>query len=164
MRAQSSTCYEVDCEQSEPRSGDIPVAVVHKARSARYLAWLAQSVSALRFVLGSDKNVAAPCRKRLRSLSLLSENCDWESVDVNPTIVTGQPYDEEKTLPLTPTSAARRLKNLQNQAQAPNRKLIPARPLASPVVQEALVRRYSKRPRIDGILAFAFRTRFSTGF
>ncbi len=41
-------------------------------------------------------------------------------------IVTGQPYDEEKTFQLTPSSAARRLKNLQNQAQALNMKLIPA--------------------------------------
>jgi len=41
-------------------------------------------------------------------------------------IVTGQPYDEAKTFQLTPASAARRLKNLQNQAQALNMKLVPA--------------------------------------
>ena len=41
-------------------------------------------------------------------------------------IVTGQPYDEAKTFQLTPASAARRLKNLQNQAQALNVKLVPA--------------------------------------
>lgn len=41
-------------------------------------------------------------------------------------IVSGQPYDEAKAFNLTPASAARRLKNLQNQAQALNMKLIPA--------------------------------------
>ena len=41
-------------------------------------------------------------------------------------IVSGQPYDEAKAFNLTPASAARRLKNLQNQAQALNMKLVPA--------------------------------------
>ncbi len=41
-------------------------------------------------------------------------------------IVTGQPYDETKAFNLTPATAARRLKNLQNQAQALNMKLVPA--------------------------------------
>ena len=38
----------------------------------------------------------------------------------------GQPYDENQAFNLTPASAARRLKNLQNQAQALNMKLVPA--------------------------------------
>ena len=41
-------------------------------------------------------------------------------------IVSGQPYDENQAFNLTPASAARRLKNLQNQAQALNMKLVPA--------------------------------------
>jgi hypothetical protein len=41
-------------------------------------------------------------------------------------IVSGQPYDEAKAFHITPASAARRLKNLQNQAQALNIKLVPA--------------------------------------
>ena len=41
-------------------------------------------------------------------------------------IVSGQPYDENKAFNFTPASAARRLKNLQNQAQALNMKLMPA--------------------------------------
>jgi transposase len=42
------------------------------------------------------------------------------------TIVSGQPYDEAKAFQITPASAARRLKHLQNQAQALNMKLVPA--------------------------------------
>lgn len=41
-------------------------------------------------------------------------------------IVSGQPYDETKAFNHTPASTARRLKNLQNQAQALNMKLVPA--------------------------------------
>jgi transposase len=41
-------------------------------------------------------------------------------------IVSGQPYDERKAFDTTPASTARRLKNLQNQAQALNMKLVPA--------------------------------------
>ena len=41
-------------------------------------------------------------------------------------IVSGQPYDESKAFHLTPASAARRLKNLQNQAKALNMTLVPA--------------------------------------
>ena len=41
-------------------------------------------------------------------------------------IVSGQPYDENKAFQTTPASTARRLKNLQNQAQALNMKLVPA--------------------------------------
>ena len=41
-------------------------------------------------------------------------------------IVSGQPYDESKAFNCTPASTARRLKNLQNQAQALNMKLVPA--------------------------------------
>ena len=41
-------------------------------------------------------------------------------------IVSGQPYDEEKAFATSPATAARRLKNLQNQAQALNMKLVPA--------------------------------------
>src|SRR5215216_3350176 len=37
-------------------------------------------------------------------------------------IVSGQPYDESKAFSRTPASTARRLKNLQNQAQASNMK------------------------------------------
>ena len=40
-------------------------------------------------------------------------------------ITTGQPYDESKAFVSTPASVARRLKNLQNQAQALNMKLVP---------------------------------------
>ena len=40
-------------------------------------------------------------------------------------IVSGQPYEEAKAFATTPASQARRLKNLQNQAQALNMKLIP---------------------------------------
>lgn len=40
-------------------------------------------------------------------------------------IVSGQPYDETKAFATTPASQARRLKNLQNQAQALNMKLVP---------------------------------------
>ena len=39
---------------------------------------------------------------------------------------TGQPYDETKAFQLTPAGLTRRLKNLQNQAQALNMKLVPA--------------------------------------
>ena len=42
------------------------------------------------------------------------------------TIVSGQPYAEAKAFHTTPASAARRLKNLQNQAPALNMKLVPA--------------------------------------
>jgi hypothetical protein len=41
-------------------------------------------------------------------------------------IVSGQPYDENKAFATTPASTARRLKNLQNQAQALHMKLVPA--------------------------------------
>ena len=41
-------------------------------------------------------------------------------------IVTGQPYDEAKAFKTTAGSLARRLKNLQNQAQSLNMKLVPA--------------------------------------
>ena len=41
-------------------------------------------------------------------------------------VVSGQPYDENKAFLTTPASTARRLKNLQNQAQALNMKLVPA--------------------------------------
>ena len=41
-------------------------------------------------------------------------------------ITTGQPYDETKAFQLTPAGLTRRLKNLQNQAQALNMKLVPA--------------------------------------
>jgi transposase len=41
-------------------------------------------------------------------------------------IVSGQPYDETKAFQTTPASTARRLKHLQNQAQALNMKLVPA--------------------------------------
>lgn len=41
-------------------------------------------------------------------------------------IVSGQPYDEAKAFATTPASQARRLKHLQNQAQALHMKLIPA--------------------------------------
>jgi transposase len=41
-------------------------------------------------------------------------------------IVSGQPYDQSKAFHRTPASAARRLKHLQNQAQALNMKLVPA--------------------------------------
>lgn len=40
-------------------------------------------------------------------------------------IVSGQPYDEKKAFAVTPASTARRLKNLQNQAQALNLTLVP---------------------------------------
>jgi len=40
-------------------------------------------------------------------------------------IVSGQPYDEAKAFAITPASTARRLKNLQNQAQALNMTLVP---------------------------------------
>jgi hypothetical protein len=40
-------------------------------------------------------------------------------------IVTGQPYDENKAFQTTPASTARRLQNLQAQAQALNIKLVP---------------------------------------
>jgi len=41
-------------------------------------------------------------------------------------IATGQPYAESKAFDSRPSTLARRLKNLQNQAQALNMKLIPA--------------------------------------
>jgi transposase len=41
-------------------------------------------------------------------------------------IVSGLPYDESKAFKTSAASAARRLKNLQNQAQALNMKLVPA--------------------------------------
>ena len=41
-------------------------------------------------------------------------------------VATGQPYDEKKTFEPTPSSAARRLKLLQNQAKALNMALVPA--------------------------------------
>ena len=41
-------------------------------------------------------------------------------------IVTGQPYDETKAFKTTAGSLAKRLRNLQNQAQALNLKLVPA--------------------------------------
>ena len=41
-------------------------------------------------------------------------------------IVSGQPYDESKAFDTTPAATARRLKNLQNQAQTLNMKLVPA--------------------------------------
>ena len=40
-------------------------------------------------------------------------------------IATGQPYDEAKAFKTTAASLARRLQNLQNQAQALNMKLGP---------------------------------------
>ena len=53
-------------------------------------------------------------------------------------IVTGQPYDEAKAFKTTAGSLAKRLRNLQNQAQALNMKLVPAYWDPSPVIQEAL--------------------------
>ena len=41
-------------------------------------------------------------------------------------IATGQPYDDAKAFDHRPSTLARRLKNLQNQAQALNMKLVPA--------------------------------------
>jgi len=41
-------------------------------------------------------------------------------------VVSGQPYDEAKAFKTTAGSIARRLKNLQNQAQSLNMKLVPA--------------------------------------
>ena len=41
-------------------------------------------------------------------------------------LVSGQPYDEDKAFKLTAASTARRLKNLQNQAQSLGMKLVPA--------------------------------------
>ena len=41
-------------------------------------------------------------------------------------VATGQPYDEKKAFQLTPSSTARRLKHLQNQAKALNMALVPA--------------------------------------
>ena len=41
-------------------------------------------------------------------------------------IATGQPYDDAKAFDNRPSTLARRLKNLQNQAQALNMKLVPA--------------------------------------
>ena len=41
-------------------------------------------------------------------------------------IVSGQPYDEKKAFAITEASTARRLKNLQHQAQALNMTLVPA--------------------------------------
>ena len=41
-------------------------------------------------------------------------------------IVSGQPYEETKAFATTPASTARRLKHLQNQAQALHMKLVPA--------------------------------------
>ena len=40
-------------------------------------------------------------------------------------MVSGQPNDETKAFDTTPAATARRLKNLQNQAQTPNLKLVP---------------------------------------
>ena len=40
-------------------------------------------------------------------------------------VVSGQPYDEAKAFDTTPAATARRLKNLQNQAQTLNMKLVP---------------------------------------
>ena len=39
--------------------------------------------------------------------------------------MTGQPYDESKAFDTTPAVTARRLKNLQNQAQSLHMKLVP---------------------------------------
>ena len=52
-------------------------------------------------------------------------------------VATGQPYDEKKAFQLIPSSAARRLKHLQNQARALNMALVPANHLACLVIQEA---------------------------
>ena len=41
-------------------------------------------------------------------------------------IVSGQPYDEKMAFAITPSSTARRLRNLQNQAKTLNMKLVPA--------------------------------------
>ena len=41
-------------------------------------------------------------------------------------IVSGQPYEESKAFDTTLAATARRLKNLQNQAQTLNMKLVPA--------------------------------------
>jgi transposase len=41
-------------------------------------------------------------------------------------IVSGKPYEEAAAFRITPASAARRLKNLQNQAKALNMTLVPA--------------------------------------
>ena len=41
-------------------------------------------------------------------------------------LVGGQPYDEDKAFKLTAASTARRLKNLQNQAQSLGMTLVPA--------------------------------------
>jgi transposase len=62
--------------------------------------------------LGKAEGIVAGAHKLARIL--------WAS------IVSGQPYDEAKAFHLPPASAARRLKNLQNQAQALNMKLVPA--------------------------------------
>ena len=40
-------------------------------------------------------------------------------------VVSGQPYDEAIASDTTPAATARRLKNLQNQAQTLNLKLVP---------------------------------------
>ena len=62
--------------------------------------------------LGKAEGIVAGARKLAR--------ITWAMV------VSGQPYDETKAFQTTPASAARRLKNLQNQAQALNMKLVPA--------------------------------------
>ena len=40
-------------------------------------------------------------------------------------ILSGQPYDESQAFDTTPAATARRLKNLQNQAQTLHMKLVP---------------------------------------
>ena len=45
---------------------------------------------------------------------------------IRPLINAGQPYDEKQAFQLTPSSTARRLKHLQNQAKALNMALVPA--------------------------------------
>jgi transposase len=62
--------------------------------------------------LGKAEGIVAGAHKLARII--------WAS------IVSGQPYDEAKAFNLTPAAAARRLKNLQKQAQALNMKLVPA--------------------------------------
>jgi hypothetical protein len=41
-------------------------------------------------------------------------------------IASGKPYDEQLAFQISPASAARRLKHLQNQAKALNMQLVPA--------------------------------------
>lgn len=62
--------------------------------------------------LGKAEGITADSRKLARIIWTL--------------IATGQPYDETKAFDTRPSTLARRLKSLQDQAQALNMKLIPA--------------------------------------